>query len=173
MNKRLGLLVTCLACGAGFAGGAGCTKDQGPMPATPAEQRFGALAFPLPEEFLQADDTTEEVRGPIPEAPPGREHFRSYNGPGGLALYLFHWDGAPGRDRGPMAAEEQWEASVCGQKATVSLTKLFFGLEQRVLTAHFSDARGDRYLIYAKTADPKVAPDRERFMALLKAIRCP
>lgn len=150
---------------------AACGRGSRPPAAAPAEERFGQLSFPAPPGFTRVDDTTEEIPSPIPGQPPHREDFRSFTGPAGEGLYFFHWDGHPSRDRGPMAVETSWDAEVAGQQAKVSQTTMFFGVEQRVLVAHFGGPDGHRYLVYMKSADPKVAPERDRFMAILASIR--
>jgi hypothetical protein len=141
------------------------------MTPTMVEQRFGNLRFSLPTTFRQVADTSENTPSPIPGAPPTREHFLSYHSSDGQGIYFFHWEGYPTRDYGPMVAEQQWEVPIDGQKAHISLTAIFFGDKQRVLTAHFAAPNGDRYLIYQKTKDPQQAPDRESFLAILGTIR--
>jgi hypothetical protein len=134
-------------------------------------QHFGQLIFQIPSGFKQASDIQEKITSPIPGGKPILESFRSYQGEAGEGIYFFHWDGFPPRDRGPMVTEQTWEIVVAGQKASVSQTSMFFGVQQRVLTAHFEGKNGHRYLIYMKTADPKIAPDRTRFLAILDTIR--
>jgi hypothetical protein len=141
------------------------------MAPTIVEQRFGNLRFSLPATFRQVDDTSEDTPALIPGAPPTREYFRSYTSPEGQGLYLFHWEGFPTRDRGPMVAEQEWQVLIDGQEGHVSLTTTFFHIKQRVLTAHFAAPNGDRYLIYQKTKDPQQAPDRNCFLAMLGTIR--
>ena len=141
------------------------------MTATMVEQRFGNLRFSLPATFRLADDTSEDISPLIPGTPPTRESFRSYASADGQGLYLFHWEGFPTRDRGPMVADQEWQVLIDGQKGLVSLTTTFFGTKQRVLTAHFTAPNGDRYLIYQKTKDPQQAPDRESFLAMIGTIR--
>jgi hypothetical protein len=137
------------------------------MTSTIVEQRFGNLRFSLPATFRLADDTSEDTPSPIPDAPPTREHFRSYTSPVGQGLYLFHWGSCPTRDHGPIVAEQEWQVLIDGQKGLVSLTTTFCGSRQRVLTAYFAAPNGDRYLIYQKTKDPRQAPEREGFLAML------
>jgi hypothetical protein len=141
------------------------------MASTMMEQSFGNLRFSLPTTFRQVDDTSEDTPSPIPGAPPTREHFRSYSSSDGQGSYFFHWESYPTRDRGPMVAEQEWQVLIDGQKGHISLTTIFFGDKQRVLTAHFAAPNGDRYLIYQKTKDPHQAPEREGFLALLGTIR--
>lgn len=83
----------------------------------------------------------------------------------------FHWDGVPSRDRGPMAVEQRWDATIGGRQGTVSLTRVFFGVEQRVLVAHFGGPDGHSYLVYAKTDDKVSPPDREAFLRFLATVR--
>ena len=141
------------------------------MTSTMMEQRFGNLRFSLPTTFRQVADTSEDTPSPIPGAPPTREHFRSYSSSDGQGIYFFHWESYPTRDRGPMVAEQEWQVLIDGQKGHISLTTIFFGAKQRVLTAHFAAPNGDRYLIYQKTKDPQQAPEREGFLAMLGTIR--
>ncbi|MBI5478272.1 MAG: hypothetical protein HY906_05410 [Deltaproteobacteria bacterium] len=137
-----------------------------PMTA-PSDQTFAELSFTLPAGFTRKDSTEEEVASPIPGAPPTVEHFRSYVDAAGRGIYFFHWDGIPVRDRGPMVVAEKWEATVGGEKATVSLTSTFFGREQRVLVAHFAGPapKGKRYMIYTTFVD------KAAFGALLASVR--
>jgi hypothetical protein len=87
-------------------------------------------------------------------------------------LCLFHWDGFPLRDRGPMVAERQWDVTLDGRPATLALTSVFFGARQKVLAVHFEDApRGHRYLIYMKLLGKDRAPGKERFLSILGSIR--
>jgi hypothetical protein len=132
------------------------------------EQTFDGLAFVLPEGFEKRDDRVDAIGSPIPGAPPTREHFRSYESAStGKGLFLFHWDGIPYRDRGPMVAAESWPAKIGGQPATVTRTKYFFGRAQEVLVAHFAGPvpDKDRFMIYTTLVDKVV------FGALLASAR--
>ena len=164
MNRALWLVFVCAGCA--------CNQQESKktMSTTTVQVKFGGLALALPPEFVQVGDTTDESPSRIPGEASTREDFRSYKAPDGVWIFLFHWNGFPTHDRGPMATEQEWEAQIGGQPGKISLTRIFFGIEQRVLTAHFQAPNGDRYLIYMKTADPKQAPDRERFMGVLGTI---
>jgi hypothetical protein len=159
-----------LATGFGLLAAAG-PQEQAHMVTTASDQHFGPFVFRLPAGYTQLDDTTEQVPARIPGAKPTQARFRSFAGPQGLGLYFFHWEGLPQRDSGPMKAEQTWEIQIGGQPATLSRTEMFFGRQQRVLSAHFKSPTGDQCLIYQRTADPAQAPEREPFLALLASIR--
>lgn len=130
-------------------------------------QHFQGLAFSVPDGFKQRDERSDKTPSLIPGGAPTTESFRSYQNATGDGLYLFHWDGMPTRDRGPMAAAESWEARIDGVTARVTLTSMFFGRQQKVLVAHFgapSEAE-HRYLIYTTLTD------KAAFGALLSSIR--
>ena len=137
------------------------------MPASHGPEDFAQLTFTPPAGFTRQDDTTEKRASPIPGAPPSTEHFRSYTGPAGQGLYLFHWDGFPGPDRGPMVVEDKWSATVGGEPATISRTSVFFGTKRQVLVAHFQGPapRREQYMIYTTSLD------RPAFTALLAGAR--
>jgi len=129
-------------------------------------EAFEQLTFSPPSGFARRDDKIEKRGSPIP-GETSTEHFRSYAGPTGQGIYLFHWDGFPGPDRGPMVAVETWPATVGGEAATISRTSMFFGTKQEVLVAHFKGPapRRQQYLIYAKGLD------RPAFAALIAGAR--
>jgi hypothetical protein len=176
MRKALWLVI--FVCG-------GCACDQKTNPPHPSsnteskrsinlpglQTKFGGLIFALPPEFVQVDDTSDESPSLIPGEAPTREDFRSYKTRDGNWIFMFHWNGFPAHDRGPMVVEQEWETVISGRPARISLTSTFFGIPQRVLTAHFQASNGDRYLIYTKTGDPNLVPDRARFMSYLTSIR--
>jgi hypothetical protein len=132
-----------------------------------SEHVIAGLAFAVPVGYTLKSSTEERVPVPIPGAPPTVEHFRRFEDGAGHGLHLFAWDGTPVRDRGPMVVAEKWDATVGGEKATVSLTSTFFGREQRVLVAHFAGPapKRDRYLIYTTLVD------KAAFGALLASAR--
>jgi hypothetical protein len=122
------------------------------------DQTFLGFTFTLPPGFTFKEENSQTAKSPIPDNAPTTEYFRSYQDSAGHGLYLFCWDGPPLFERGPMVAEEQWVLTIGSEKATASLTSMFFGTKQRVLTAHF---RGPaplkyRYLIYTNSLDKNV-----------------
>ena len=135
-------------------------------------ERLGRLAYPVPKGFKKKAESKDAIPSPVPGAKPTNETYRSYEGPKGSQLVFFHWDGFPHRDRGPMQADKSWPVVIDGQKGTVTLTKMFFGTQQRVLVAHFRGPGGHVFLAYQATADPKnKAPERSPFMAMLGTFR--
>ena len=131
------------------------------------EHVVAGLAFAVPAGYTLKSSTEEKVAGPIPGAPPTVEHFRRFEDGAGHGLHFFAWEGTPVRDRGPMAVAEKWDATVGGEKATVSLTSTFFGRQQQVLVAHFAGPapRSNRYMIYTTQVD------KPAFTALLASVR--
>lgn len=129
--------------------------DKGPVVAATKEQTFLDLSLTLPARFVLKEENTQQAKSPIPDNAPTTEYFRSYQDDRGQGLYFFCWDGPPLFERGPMDAAEQWTTLIGGEKATVSLTSLFFGKPQRVLVAHFVGPapKKYRYMIYTNLVD--------------------
>jgi hypothetical protein len=130
---------------------------------TAAELDVKQVPLTIPEGFEVLDGRTEEIRGPIPEQPPTTEHSARLKR-GEAEVFLFHWVGFPFRDYGPMAPQESWTATVAGQQAKITRTRVFMGQEQEVLVAHFDLPSDHHFMIYTKTLD---RPAFEAFLGQL------
>jgi hypothetical protein len=130
------LALAAIACAPSRPGGGAPAEN--PTVTARNEHVIAGLAFAVPAGFTLKTSTEEQVPHPVPGASPTVEHFSRFEDAAGHGLHFFAWDGTPLRDRGPMVVAEKWDATVGGEKASVSLTSTFFGRQQQVLVAHFA-----------------------------------
>ncbi|MEB3197893.1 MAG: hypothetical protein VKP62_11890 [Candidatus Sericytochromatia bacterium] len=119
------------------------------------EARLPGITLQLPPGFALASDSEESIPSAIPGGEPAVERFRRYANATGGAIHLFHFQGPPLRDRGPMAYAETWQLQVAGQTVSAGRTSHFFGRPQEVLVAHLQHpaTKQARYMLYTTGLD--------------------
>ena len=95
-----------------------------------------ALSISLPSEYRLTASTSERIPLLGPPGSYATEEFRSWEAPGGKALYLYFWQPRAPRDLGPMSTAAEWPALVAGQSVKVFETAVFMGRDQRVLVTY-------------------------------------
>lgn len=124
------------------------------------------LSISLHSAYSLCVSSSRQVALPGPPGFFATEEFRSWQAPGGKALYLFFWVPRAPRDLGPMKVEAEWPVSVAGRNTKIFETSLFMGSEQHVLVTclHFTSPEANA-MPYASGLDP------QEFEAILSGVK--
>lgn len=126
------------------------------------------LALSLPQSYSQVQFSTSTKSLSWPAIPGAQveETFASWQGHEGQTLTAYYWVPYPPRDGGPIENVKEWRETILGERVTISETRRFMGIEQKVLVTALHPKKPEgTFLIYAK------GMSRREFTRILKSVR--